>query len=150
VYWGIRDKGQKKAFPAVHLSWGDRQLVGLLCVLYSTKPGSTIAIEEIDRGFHSSRYDKVIELLSEASYAGPNDIEKMQIIVTTHSPSFVNRLQDRLGEIRMVTRAPAGGTIVRSLRDLVKEKLGTEEPEQPLGEIWEMGLLDDIMQDALA
>ena len=29
---------------------GDRQLVGLLCVLFATPAGATIAIEEIDRG----------------------------------------------------------------------------------------------------
>ena len=56
VFWGIRDEGQEYAFPAVHLSWGDRQLIGLLCILYTTQPGSAIAIEEIDRGFNHSRY----------------------------------------------------------------------------------------------
>lgn len=28
VFWGVRDKGQEFTFPAVHLSWGDRQLCG--------------------------------------------------------------------------------------------------------------------------
>lgn len=150
LFWGLRDQSQPRAFPAVHLSWGDRQLVGLLCVLYSTDSGSTIAIEEIDRGFHHSRYVEVIELLSEAAYDGIDGAPPMQIVITTHSPAFVNKLSDRLSEIRMVTRVPGGGTIIHPLKDLVHEKLGPGELAQPLGEIWEMGLLEDVIHEALS
>lgn len=149
VFWGLRDRGQKRAFPAVHLSWGDRQLVGLLCVLYSTKADATIAIEEIDRGFHYSRYAEVIELLSEAAYDGLDGRSKMQIVITTHSPSFVNRLGDRISEIRMVTRAPGGGTQVRPLQDVLNQRLGTTEIETPIGEAWESGLLEDLINEAM-
>jgi len=149
LFWGLRDKGQRQAFPAVHLSGGDRQLIGLLCVLYSTSPGATIAIEEIDRGFHHSRYTEVIELLSEAAYDGLDGNLPIQIVITTHSPSFVNRLGDRLGEIRLVTRAPSGGTIVRPLQDVAHEKLGPDSIETPIGEVWETGLLEDVLEDAM-
>ena len=144
VFWGLRDKGQDYAFPAVHLSWGDRQLVGLLCVLYRTNPGATIAIEEIDRGFNHSRYAEVIELLTEAAYDGIEGRGPIQIVVTTHSPSFLNKLEDRLGEVRLVTRVPEGGTVVRPLLDIAEEKLGTASPDSLPGELWESGLLDDL------
>ena len=145
VFWGLRDKGQEYPFPAVHLSWGDRQLVGLLCVLYTAKPGATIAIEEIDRGFNHSRYAEVIEVLTEAAYEGIDGRGRIQIVVTTHSPSFLNKLDDRLGEVRVVTRVPGGGTVVRPLSDLAKEKLGTDSPDSLAGELWESGLLDDLI-----
>lgn len=145
VYWGLRDPGQERAFPAVHLSWGDRQLVGLLCVLYAAKPGSVIAVEEVDRGFHHSRYLDVLELLTEAAYDGIDGQEPMQVIMTTHSPSFVNKLEDRLSEIRSVMRFSQGGTIVKPIADLLREKLGTDRStELPIGEIWEMGILEDM------
>jgi AAA domain, putative AbiEii toxin, Type IV TA system len=149
VFWGLKDRGQRYRFPAVHLSWGDRQLVGLLCVLYSSPPGGTIAIEEIDRGFHPSRYTYVIELLKEAVYKGLRDNHRTQIIVTTHSPSFVNRLTDLTANTRLVTRAPGGGTIVQSLQEALRKKLGTDRPDQPPGEIWESGLLEDVLHEAL-
>jgi predicted ATPase len=149
LFWGLRDKGQERAFPAVHLSWGDRQLVGLLCVLYSTKPGATIAIEEIDRGFHHSRYASVIELLSEAAYDGLDGNPAIQIVVTTHSPSFVNKLGDRLKEIRLVTRSPRGGPIVKPLQEVAHTKLGTDDLDTPIGEIWETGLLEDVLEEAM-
>jgi len=150
LFWGLRDHGQDRAFPACHLSWGDRQLVGLLCVLYSTKPESTIAIEEIDRGFHHSRYVGVIDLLSQAAYKGLDGRPPTQIVITTHSSSFISKLSDRLGEIRLVTRVPPGGTIVRPLQDVANEKLGTTQLSAPLGEVWEMGLLEDVIQHAMA
>ena len=149
IYWGLRDRGQDRAFPACHLSWGDRQLLGLLCVLYGTKSGGTVAIEEIDRGFHHSRYEAVIEVLSEAVYDGLDGLAPIQIIVTTHSPSFINKLGDRSSEIRLVTRVPGGGTAVRPLEQVLHEKLGSDEPSASLGEVWEMGLLEEVVEEAM-
>lgn len=149
VYWSLRDTGQSKAIPACHLSWGDRQLVGLLSILFYAKSGSTITIEEIDRGFHPSRYASVVALLTEAAYKGVAGNAPLQIIVTTHSPSFLNKIEDQLKAVRVVTR-DAGGTKVRSLDELLREKLGTDRPEAPLGEVWEMGLLEDAIEEVLA
>jgi len=151
LYWGLRDRGQDRAFQAPHLSWGDRQLVGVLCVLdqNSSEAGATIAFEEIDRGFHPSRYGQVVELLSEAAYDGIDDGPPIQIVVTSHSPSFVNRLGDRIGELRMVSRVPSGATLVRPVAELLREALGPDPIEQPVGEIWEMGMLDDVIAEAM-
>lgn len=150
LFWGLRDRHQDRAFPACHISWGDRQLVGLLCVLFGAKPSSTIALEEIDRGFHHSRYESVIELLSEAAFDGLDGQPRIQVIVTTHSPSFISKLGDRSNEIRMFTRNPGGGTVVRSLQELVQEKLGTGHTEAPLGEVWEAGLLEDVVVQSMS
>lgn len=144
LYWGMRPPGQERALPAVHLSWGDRQLVGLLCVLYATPPGAVIALEEVDRGLHPSRYYDVLDLLSIAAYDGITGQEPIQIVMTTHSPSFVNKMDDRATEIRAVMRFPEGGTLVRSFKDLMEEKLGTDSVTTPLGQIWEMGVLENL------
>jgi predicted ATPase len=150
VFWGLRDRKQTHPFNALFLSWGDRQLVGLLCVLFSARPsGSTIAIEEIDRGFHPSRYQQVIGLLTEAVYEGIFPKEKFQIILTTHSPSFVNKLSDIIDNVRLITRAASGGTVAHELQAVLKEKLGTDRPEQPIGEVWEMGLLEETLREVL-
>src|SRR5262249_7329595 len=109
TFWGLRDEGQEYPFAACHLSWCDRVLVGLLCVLFSAPLDGTIAIEEIDRGFHPSRYSQIIELLTEAAYDGLANGAKTQLIVTTHSPSFASKLQDRIADIRLVKRVPFGG-----------------------------------------
>ena len=150
LFWGLRDRNQERAFPACHISWGDRQLVGLLCVLYGAKPSSTIALEEIDRGFHHSRYQSVIELVSQAAYDSLDEKPPIQAIVTTHSPSFISKLADRSSEIRLVTRNPGGGTVIRSLQEVVEEKLGTSHTAAPLGEVWEAGLLEDVVVESMS
>lgn len=147
MYWGLLDKGHDHTFPSVHLSWGDRQLVGLLCVLFAAKPGATIAIEEIDRGFHPSRYEAVIRLLSEAVHTGLFGGGRIQVIITTHSPSFLNLLGDMVDNIRLVTSQH--GTRVARLADVVKEKLGPDALDIPLGEIWQMELLEDTIRESL-
>lgn len=148
LFWSLADK-EIEGFdlPSVHISWGDRQLLGMLCVLYDTKPGATIALEEIDRGFHSSRYEQVISLLTEAAYKGlegPNSL--FQVVATTHSPSFVNKISDRLSEIRLINRAPSGNTRVSSFAEALKVATGTDELDQPAGEVWEMGILEEVME----
>jgi predicted ATPase len=148
LYWGLLDPGQSRPFEAVHLSWGDRQLVGLLCVLYSAKPGAVVAIEEVDRGFHPSRFYAILDLLTEAAYNGIDGQSRVQIISTTHSPSFINKLEDRHGEIRSVIRYPDSGTQVLPLKELLVKKLGPDDVSAPLGEIWEMGLLEDLTMPA--
>jgi len=150
LFWGLRDRNQERAFPACHISWGDRQLVGLLCVLFGAKPSSTIALEEVDRGFHHTRYQSVIELLSEAAYDGLDGQPRIQVIVTTHSPSFISKLGDRSNEIRLVSRNPGGGTAVRSLKEVVEEKLGASDTAAPLGEVWEAGLLEDVVVESMS
>ena len=150
LFWGLRDRHQERAFPACHLSWGDRQLVGLLCVLFQAKPSSTLALEEIDRGFHHCRYESVIELISEAAFDGLDGLPRVQVIVTTHSPSFISKLKDRISEIRMVGRNSGGATTVRSLQELVEEKLGTADTAAPLGEVWEAGLLEDVVVQSMS
>jgi predicted ATPase len=149
TFWGLRDKGQKNPFPAVHLSWGDRVLVGLLCVLFSTPPDATIAIEEIDRGFHPSRYTQIIDLITDAVHDGLVGDNRAQVIVTTHSPSFVNKLENLIDDIRLVQRTPGGGTRVQPLGEAIGAKLGPGRLTQPAGEVWEMGLLEDTLTDAL-
>ncbi|MGD9853473.1 MAG: AAA family ATPase [Planctomycetaceae bacterium] len=151
LYWGIRDQGQQRAFQAPHLSWGDRQLVGILCVLdqSSSEPGTLVAFEEVDRGFHPSRYGQVVELLSEAAYDGIDGGPAIQIVATSHSPSFVNQLGDRVGELRLVSRVPSGATLVRPVNELLTEALGPDPLEQPVGEIWELGMLEEVLSGAM-
>lgn len=124
------------------LSWGDRVLVGILCILFAAEAGSVIGLEEIDRGFHPSRYQAVVDLLSEATDKGIGGRGPIQIIATSHSPALVSRFQNRLDELRLVNRAAGGATTVAAMDEEVKRRLGEENTEAPIGEVWAMGLLD--------
>ena len=143
IYWGIEERNAETwRHPAPLLSWGDRLLVGVLCVLYASEGGTVVGLEEIDRGYHPSRYEAIVELMSEASYHGIAGRDPLQIIATSHSPSLVSRFHDRLDELRIVRRVEGGVTTVVSVEDAVKDKLHQDKPQAPIGEVWAMGLLD--------
>ncbi len=143
LYWGIEDqRGEDWRCPAPLLSWGDRVLVGILCVLFAAEAGSVVGLEEIDRGFHPSRYQAVVDLLSEAAYQGMGGRGPIQIIATSHSPALVSRFQDRLDELRLVSRAAGGMTTVAPMDEEIRRRLGEEKTGAPIGEVWAMGLLD--------
>ena len=143
LYWGIEDqRGEDWRCPAPLLSWGDRVLVGILCVLFAAEAGSVVGLEEIDRGFHPSRYQAVVDLMSEAAYKGMGGRGPLQIIATSHSPALVSRFQDRLDELRLVSRAAGGTTTVASMDEEVRRRLGEDSTAAPIGEVWAMGLLD--------
>lgn len=143
LYWGIEDqRGEDWRCPAPLLSWGDRMLVGILCVLFAAEAGSVIGLEEIDRGFHPSRYQAVVDLLSEAAYKGMGSSGPIQIIATSHSPALVSHFHDRLDELRLVSRSAGGTTTVTPMDEEVRRRLGEEKTEAPIGEVWAMGLLD--------
>ena len=60
VYWGIEDdRSEIWRCPAPLLSWGDRLLVGILCVLFAAEPGSVVGLEEVDRGQDLHRKNSV-------------------------------------------------------------------------------------------
>ncbi len=144
VYWGIEDHQSAENWrcPAPLLSWGDRLFVGVLCVLFATEEGSVVGLEEVDRGYHPSRYEAVVELLSEAAYQGIGGRGPLQIIATSHSPALVSRFHDRLDELRLIRRVASGGTMVSEVKDELKNRLGSEQTSAPIGEVWAMGLLD--------
>jgi predicted ATPase len=143
LYWGIEDqRGESWRCPAPLLSWGDRVLVGMLCVLFAAEAGSVVGLEEIDRGFHPSRYQAVVDLLSEAAYKGIGGRGPIQIIATSHSPALVSRFQDRLDELRLMSRVAGGTTTVASMKEEVRRRLGEEKTGAPIEEVWAMGLLD--------
>jgi predicted ATPase len=143
LYWGIQDqRGEDWRCPAPLLSWGDRMLVGILCVLFAAEAGSVVGLEEIERGFHPSRYQAVVDLLSEAAYKGMGGRGPIQIIATSHSPALVSRFQDRLDELRLVSRAAGGTTTVTPMDEEVQRGLGEVRTGAPIGEVWAMGLLD--------
>ncbi len=143
VYWGVDDDiAENWSFQAPLISWGDRLLVGIVCAIFAIDEGRAVALEEIDRGFHPSRYRAVVELLSEAAYHGVGGRGPIQIIATSHSPALVSHFQDRLDELRLVHRAKGGVTTITSMKEEVQKRLGATRTSAPIGEVWAMGLLD--------
>ena len=84
----MRSRGGTKAYrlPAWVLSEGTRRLTAIYTLLAMKPPPSLIAIEEIENGLDPWTLVLVLEALKRAAENG------VQIILTTHSPYFLDRL----------------------------------------------------------
>jgi len=82
----IVDRGRAGTTPLRDASFGTVRALALLAMLYDPDPPILTCIEEIDHGFHPYIFDRLVELLREAS-------ARTQFIIATHSPALVNRLE---------------------------------------------------------
>lgn len=101
-------------------------------MLHDPKPPKLSCVEEIDHGFHPYALDRIVERLRLAS-------ERTQILVATHSPALVNRLDSK--ELIVCERdINTGSSLIPAIdADLVREM--EEESNLPLGELWFSGTL---------
>lgn len=86
--------GQIVEFDPVQLSDGTLRIFGLLLALYQTPAPALLVIEEPEQTVHPGVLGVLVDAMREAS-------ETTQIIVTTHSPHFVDRFAPH--EIRVAT-----------------------------------------------
>ena len=120
--------------PLDQSSFGTLRAVVLFSMLNDPNPPGLTCIEEIDHGFHPQALDHLVDRMREAT-------ERTQIVLATHSPALVNRLQP--DELIMFQRNQGtGGTVAckpsERFVQKAREKYGYE-----LGELWFAGLLDD-------
>ena len=72
--------------PATSVSDGTLRYLSYLTVLESQPPPSLVALEEPEHSLHPMMIKKLVDVLRDAS-------ENCQILVTTHSPEFVDYLK---------------------------------------------------------
>jgi predicted ATPase len=134
VMISIKERNFEDAIPLARASFGTLRAMALFAMLNDPNPPSLTCIEEIDHGFHPQALDRLVDRLRDAT-------ERTQIVLATHSPAFVNRLE--ADELVLFRRSEeTGGTIVSkpspSFVRKAKKEYGYE-----LGELWFSGLLDD-------
>ena len=121
--WG---EGAPKAlkFEGLDMSDGTLRTIGLLAAVFQRPAPVLIAVEEPEATIHSGALGAVLDLLWEAS-------ERMQVIVTTHSPELLDRQEIADHHLRMVewsegvTRVgPVSDANRRALRDGLMEAGG--------------------------
>jgi predicted ATPase len=118
-------------------SFGTVRLLALLAMLYDPDPPAITCVEEIDHGLHPYAFDRLAELLREAS-------QRTQFLIATHSPAFVNRLRpselivcerdEETGESRIPALAAEE---VEAVAEHLRGEVG-------LGEAWFSGTLGGV------
>jgi energy-coupling factor transporter ATP-binding protein EcfA2 len=135
-------EGQYKV-PACDLSQGTLIALALLTLAYHPTPPSLIALEEPDRGVHPHLLRHVqdaLHRLSNPESCGEQR-EPVQVIATTHSPSFLNLFEETPEEIVVANKVGL---------DVQFERL-TDQPHfrdifvgGALGDVWYSGVLGGV------
>ena len=112
--WG-KDGTKRRGFRGSSISDGTLRMIGLLAAVYQRPAPLLIAVEEPEMSIHPGALGVVFELLLEAS-------ERMQVIVTTHSPELLDEKKIRDRHLRMVEWRE-GATLVTPVSDANRRAL---------------------------
>ena len=132
----VRWKSLRREQTAADLSDGTLRFLFLLTVLTSPSPAPVIAIDEPETGLHPSMLPIVAEYAVGAA-------ERAQVILTTHSPQFLDAFEDTLPTTTVV-RWVNGETVLKTLKG---EKLERWLNEYSLGTLYRSGELEDMAED---
>jgi predicted ATPase len=129
------ERGVIEPIDLADASFGTVRLLALLTALHDPEPPQLTIIEEIDHGLHPYALDVLVDRMRAAS-------ARTQIIVASHSPTLVNRLQ--ADEIIICDRDPETGESV--IPAIEPETLAAvlEGSDWKAGELWFSGALDGV------
>ena len=128
----IKDAPFERPILAKFASDGTLKMLAYLTVLYDPEPPPLIGIEEPENQLHPRL---LIELAEECRIA----TARTQLMVTTHSPFFVNGLRPE--EVRVLYRDEQGFTQAVRAADMERVR-GFVEEGALLGHLWMEGHFD--------
>lgn len=132
----IVESGLRDSTYLADASFGTVRVLALLALLYDPDPPLITCIEEVDHGLHPYLFDRLVDRLREAS-------TRTQLLVATHSPALVNRLQPE--ELIVVERAPDGSTRLPAIStEMIRKKHRAADGSLQLGELWFSGTLGGV------
>jgi len=132
TYLAIEERGFPLRIPSWAMSDGTLRFLGQLAALLSPDSPSLACFEEPENCIHPGLLELVVDVFKSAS-------RKIQLLVTTHSPDFLNFLAP---ENLVIVEKEEGRTRCREAKDIagVKEALKT----LGLGELWYSGHLGGV------
>lgn len=132
--------------PAAELSQGMLYLLGVLALAYDPDPPWVLCIEEIDRGIHPRTLREIRDALYRLSY--PESYGRtqhaVQIIVTTHSPYFIDLFRDHPEEV-IISQKHGRAAHFERLSD--RRDLPELLKEGSLGDMWFSGILGGVPEE---
>ncbi len=141
--FGLRSPRRKTTIPSTGLSHGTLYCLAFLTLAHLPDPPPVIGIEEPDRGIHPRLFREVRDALYRLSYPQRYGDARspVQVIITTHSPYFLDLFKEHPEEVILAERKGSEATFhsLVERNDLTDILAGA-----PLGEVWYSGVLGGV------
>jgi predicted ATPase len=126
---------------APDISDGTMFTLGMLCILCAPQKPEVLCIEEPETGIHPRRLRWLFEKFVALAYP-PAGQEPTQVIITTHSPTYVDLFKDMPASIQVVEQHD-GRTQIKPLPEIL-ESLHISPGEEGIGYQWATGLFEGL------
>jgi len=140
----LRQKTTKQRIPASQASEGTLLALALLSIIYQPVPPVLVGLEEPDRGLHPRLLRELRDALYRLSFPSDFGVKRapVQVVVTTHSPFFLDLFKDHPEQVIIAEKKPDGTATFKNLSDdkELRELIG----DAPLGEVWYSGVLGGV------
>jgi predicted ATPase len=140
----LRQKGSRRIISASQASEGTLLTLALLTIVHQPVPPVLIGLEEPDRGLHPRLLRELRDALYRLSFPSDFGIKRapVQVVVTTHSPFFLDLFKDHPEQVIIAEKLPDGTATFKNLSDdpQMRELIG----DAPLGEVWYSGVLGGV------
>lgn len=134
---GFTESGLPGVTMLADASFGTVRALALLAMLHDPAPPKMTCVEEVDHGLHPHAIDRVVERMREAT-------DRTQLLVATHSPTFVNRL--RASELVVCERDTENGESLIPAIDSQTVSEMDRSSDLGLGELWFTGSLGGALE----
>ena len=133
------DKKKSRIVDARLLSDGTLRALGVLVAMETAPKHSRIIIEEFDNGLHPSRANLLIKALFERAQQ-----RKLNILVTTHNPAFMNALnEEQMSQVVLCHCSKNGSTKLTKFNDLPNAEV--LQLQGGLGDLVTRGTIDKYL-----
>lgn len=142
VELGLRLQDQGLVTPG-EMSQGMLYLLAVLALAFNPTPPSVVCLEDVDRGIHPRLLREIRDALYRLSYPEHFGLSRRpaQVIVTSHSPYFIDLFRDHPEEVIISQKQGRAATFQRlSDRTDLPELLR----EGNLGDMWFSGILGGV------
>ena len=139
----LRTSHGKHAISAADLSHGTLFAVAILTLAYLPTPPPLVGLEEPDRGIHPRLLRHIQDALYQLAYPEQfgDTRDPVQVIVTTHSPYFLDLYKDHPDEV-VIAQKRRDGAIFERLSD--RTDITAILGDTHLGDAWYSGILGGV------
>jgi predicted ATPase len=133
---------QRGYITAPDMSDGTMFTLGMLSILDAPQRPEVLCVEEPETGLHPGRLRWLFEKFVALAYPPPGQVPT-QVVLTTHSPSYVDLFKDMLPSIQVVEQKE-GRTKITPLPEILQRLHINDENQEGVGYQWATGLFEGL------